>query len=210
MRQSLTLCLGVPYDIVQTNKKGEYNICVALDFVDVDGIVVIVDVAVAVTTVVVDAAATVDALAAAVTADAAAAMTVAVAVDAAVTADAAVVALAVEETTAVAAAMISVQAPDARHTGKASAMAIGKASTMQPGAIQAAAAPPPARPEDLVQLSPKTAAAVTTNRNWQTTGIRNRTSYEALFCICSFLHTLSFLITYTSQTTIDNLPFSGI
>ena len=192
MRQSLTLCLGVPYDIVQTNKKGEYNICVALDFVDVDGIVVIVDVAVAVTTVVVDAAATVAALAAA------------------VTADAAVVALAVEETTAVAAAMISVQAPDARHTGKASAMAIGKASTMQPGAIQAAAAPPPARPEDLVQLSPKTAAAVTTNRNWQTTGIRNRTSYEALFCICSFLHTLSFLITYTSQTTIDNLPFSGI
>ena len=183
MRQSLTLCLGVPYDIVQTNKKGEYNICVALDFVDVDGIVVIVDVAVAVTTVVVDAA---------------------------VTADAAVVALVVEETTAVAAAMISVQAPDARHTGKASAMAIGKASTMQPGAIQAAAAPPPARPEDLVQLSPKTAAAVTTNRNWQTTGIRNRTSYEALFCICSFLHTLSFLITYTSQTTIDNLPFSGI
>lgn len=192
MRQSLTLCLGVPYDIVQTNKKGEYNICVALDFVDVDGIVVIVDVAVAVTTVVVDAAATVAALAAA------------------VTADAAVVALVVEETTAVAAAMISVQAPDARHTGKASAMAIGKASTMQPGAIQAAAAPPPARPEDLVQLSPKTAAAVTTNRNWQTTGIRNRTSYEALFCICSFLHTLSFLITYTSQTTIDNLPFSGI
>lgn len=174
MRQSLTLCLGVPYDIVQTNKKGEYNICVALDFVDVDGIVVIVDVAVAVTTVVVDAAATVDALAAA------------------VTADAAVVALVVEETTAVAAAMISVQAPDARHTGKASAMAIGKASTMQPGAIQAAAAPPPARPEDLVQLSPKTAAAVTTNRNWQTTGIRNRTSYEALFCIFSVLHLLCF------------------
>ena len=184
MRQSLTLCLGVPYDIVQTNKKGEYNICVALDFVDVDGIVVIVDVAVAVTTVVVDAAATVAALAAAVTADAAAAMTVAVAVDAAVTADAAVVAPAVEETTAVAAAMISVQAPDARHTGKA--------STMQPGAIQAAAAPPPARPEDLVQLSPKTAAAVTTNRNWQTTGIRNRASYEALFCIFSVLHLLFF------------------
>ena len=174
MRQSLTLCLGVPYDIVQTNKKGEYNICVALDFVDVDGIVVIVDVAVAVTTVVVDAAATVAALAAA------------------VTADAAVVALVVEETTAVAAAMISVQAPDARHTGKASAMAIGKASTMQPGAIQAAAAPPPARPEDLVQLSPKTAAAVTTNRNWQTTGIRNRASYEALFCIFSVLHLLCF------------------
>ena len=139
-----------------------------------DGIVVIVDVAVAVTTVVVDAAATVAALAAA------------------VTADAAVVALVVEETTAVAAAMISVQAPDARHTGKASAMAIGKASTMQPGAIQAAAAPPPARPEDLVQLSPKTAAAVTTNRNWQTTGIRNRTSYEALFCIFSVLHLLCF------------------
>ena len=191
MRQSLTLCLGVPYDIVQTNKKGEYNICVALDFVDVDGIVVIVDVAVAVTTVVVDAAATVDALAAAVTADAAAAMTVAVAVTTVVV-DAAVVALVVEETTAVAAAMISVQAPDARHTGKASAMAIGKASTMQPGAIQAAAAPPPARPEDLVQLSPKTAAAVTTNRNWQITGIRNRTSYEALFCIFSVLHLLCF------------------
>jgi len=191
LRQSLTLCLGVPYDIVQTNKKGEYNICVALDFVDVDGIVVIVDVAVAVTTVVVDAAATVDALAAAVTADAAAAMTVAVAVTTVVV-DAAVVALVVEETTAVAAAMISVQAPDARHTGKASAMAIGKASTMQPGAIQAAAAPPPARPEDLVQLSPKTAAAVTTNRNWQITGIRNRTSYEALFCIFSVLHLLCF------------------
>ena len=163
MRQSLTLCLGVPYDIVQTNKKGEYNICVALDFVDVDGIVVIVDVAVAVTTVDVDAAATVAALAAAVTADAAAAMTVAV--DAAVTADAAVVALAVEETTAVAAAMISVQAPDARHTGKASAMAIGKASTMQPGAIRDAAALHPAQPEDLVQLSPKAAAAVITNMN---------------------------------------------
>ena len=176
MRQSLTLCLSVPYDIVQTNKKGEYNICVALDFVDVDGIVVIVDVA---TTVVAAAAITVVAA-------------VDVAVDAAVTADAAVVALVVEETTAVAAAMISVQAPDARHTGKASAMAIGKASTMQPGAIQAAAAPPPARPEDLVQLSPKTAAAVTTNRNWQTTGIRNRTSYEALFCIFSVLHLLFF------------------
>ena len=51
---------------------------------------------------------------------------------------------------------------------------------------------PPARPEDLVQLSPKTAAAVTTNRNWQTTGIRNRTSYEALFCIFSVLHLLFF------------------
>ena len=62
MRQSLTLCLSVPYDIVQTNKKGEYNICVALEFVDVDGIVVIVDVAVAVaTTVDADAAITVDA-----------------------------------------------------------------------------------------------------------------------------------------------------
>ena len=47
MRQSLTLHLGVPYDIVQTNKKGECNICVALDFVDVDGIVVIVDAAAA-------------------------------------------------------------------------------------------------------------------------------------------------------------------
>ena len=137
-----------------------------------DGIVVIVDVAVAVTTVVVDAAATVDALAAAVTADAA------------VIADAAAATAAAD--------MISVRAPGARHIGKASAMAIGKASTMQPGAIQAAAAPPPARPEDLVQLSPKTAAAVTTNRNWQTTGIRNRTSYEALFCIFSVLHLLCF------------------
>ena len=127
MRQSLTLCLSVPYDIVQTNKKGEYNICVALDFVDVDGTVVIVDVVVAVTTVDVDAPA------------------------AAVTADAA--------------AMISVPVPDARHTGKASAMAIGKASTMQPGAIRDAAALPPAQPEDLVQLSPKAAAAVTTNMN---------------------------------------------
>ena len=186
MRQSLTLCLGVPYDIVQTNKKGEYNICVALDFVDVDGIVVIVDVAVAVTTV--DAAATVaaDALAAETTAGAGAL--------AAAETTAAVGALAAETTAAdaLAAAMISVQVPDARHTGKASAMAIGKASTMQPGAIQAAAAPPPARPEDLVQLSPKTAAAVTTNRNWQTTGIRNRASYEALFCIFSVLHLLFF------------------
>ena len=127
MRQSLTLCLGVPYDIVQTNKKGECNICVALDFVDVDGTVVIVDVVVAVTTV--DA----DVPAAAVTADAA--------------------------------AMISVPVPDARHTGKASAMAIGRALTMQPGAIRDAAALHPAQPEDLVQLSPKAAAAVITNMN---------------------------------------------
>lgn len=127
MRQSLTLCLGVPYDIVQTNKKGECNICVALDFVDVDGTVVIVDVVVAVTTV--DA----DAPAAAVTADAA--------------------------------AMISVPVPDVRHTGKASAMAIGRALTMQPGAIRDAAALHPAQPEDLVQLSPKAAAAVITNMN---------------------------------------------
>ena len=68
MRQSLTLCLGVPYDIVQTNKKGEYNICVALEFVDVDGIVVIVDVA---TTVVAaaDAAVIADAAAATAAAD---------------------------------------------------------------------------------------------------------------------------------------------
>ena len=127
------------------------------------------------------ATADVDAPAAAVTADAdapAAAVTADVdAPAAAATADAYAPAAAV---TADAAAMISVPVPDARHTGKASAMAIGKASTMQPGAIQAAAAPPPARPEDLVQLSPKTAAAVTTNRNWQTTGIRNRASYEAL------------------------------
>ena len=84
---------------------------------------------------------------------------------AAVTADAAVVALVVEETTAVAAAMISVPVPDVRHTGKASAMAIGRALTMQPGAIRDAAALHPAQPEDLVQLSPKAAAAVITNMN---------------------------------------------
>ena len=149
MRQSLTLCLGVPYDIVQTNKKGECNICVALDFVDVDGTVVIVDVVVAVTTV--DA----DVPAAAVTADADAPA-------AAATADADAPAAAV---TADAAAMISVPVPDVRHTGKASAMAIGRALTMQPGAIRDAAALPPAQPEDLVQLSPKAAAAVTTNMN---------------------------------------------
>ena len=149
MRQSLTLCLGVPYDIVQTNKKGECNICVALDFVDVDGTVVIVDVVVAVTTV--DA----DVPAAAVTADADAPA-------AAATADADAPAAAV---TADAAAMISVPVPDVRHTGKASAMAIGRALTMQPGAIRDAAALHPAQPEDLVQLSPKAAAAVITNMN---------------------------------------------
>ena len=181
MRQSLTLCLSVPYDIVQTNKKGEYNICVALEFVDVDGIVVIVDVA---TTVVAAAAITVVAAVDVAVDVAAAAATAVAAADAAVIADAAAATAAAD--------MISVRAPGARHIGKASAMAIGKASTMQPGAIQAAAAPPPARPEDLVQLSPKTAAAVTTNRNWQTTGIRNRASYEALFCIFSVLHLLCF------------------
>ena len=149
MRQSLTLCLSVPYDIVQTNKKGEYNICVALDFVDVDGTVVIVDVVVAVTTV--DA----DVPAAAVTADADAPA-------AAATADADAPAAAV---TTAAAAMISVPVPDVRHTGKASAMAIGRALTMQPGAIRDAAALHPAQPEDLVQLSPKAAAAVITNMN---------------------------------------------
>ncbi|XBX11273.1 hypothetical protein QMP25_22835 [Enterocloster clostridioformis] len=147
MRQSLTLCLSVPYDIVQTNKKGEYNICVALEFVDVDGIVVIVDVAVAVaTTVDADAAITVDVAAAAATAVAA------------VIADAAAATAAAD--------MISVRAPGARHIGKASAMAIGKASTTQPGAIQdAAAALPPAQPEDPDQLSPKAAAAATANIN---------------------------------------------
>ena len=149
MRQSLTLHLGVPYDIVQTNKKGECNICVALDFVDVDGTVVIVDVVVAVTTV--DA----DVPAAAVTADADAPA-------AAATADADAPAAAV---TTAAAAMISVPVPDVRHTGKASAMAIGRALTMQPGAIRDAAALHPAQPEDLVQLSPKAAAAVITNMN---------------------------------------------
>ena len=110
-----------------------------------DGTVVIVDVVVAVTTV--DA----DVPAAAVTADAAAA-----------TADVDAPAAAV---TTAAAAMISVPVPDVRHTGKASAMAIGRALTMQPGAIRDAAALPPAQPEDLVQLSPKAAAAVTTNMN---------------------------------------------
>ena len=113
----------------------------------------------AVTTV--DAAATVaaDALAAETTAGAGAL--------AAAETTAAVGALAAETTAAdaLAAAMISVQVPDARHTGKASAMAIGKASTMQPGAIPDAAALPPAQPEDLVQLSPKATAAVTTNIN---------------------------------------------
>ena len=148
MRQSLTLCLSVPYDIVQTNKKGEYNICVALEFVDVDGIVVIVDVAVAVAT----------------TVDADAAATAVAAADAAATAVAAVIADAAAATAA--ADMISVRAPGARHIGKASAMAIGKASTTQPGAIQdAAAALPPVQPEDPDQLSPKAAAAVTANIN---------------------------------------------
>ena len=161
MRQSLTLCLSVPYDIVQTNKKGEYNICVALEFVDVDGIVVIVDVAVAVaTTVDADAAITVDAAVDV----AAAAATAAAAAEAAATAVAAVIADAAAATAA--ADMISVRAPGARHIGKASAMAIGKASTTQPGAIQdAAAALPPVQPEDPDQLSPKAAAAVTANIN---------------------------------------------
>ena len=67
--------------------------------------------------------------------------------------------------TADAAAMISVPVPDVRHIGKASAMAIGRALTMQPGAIRDAAALHPAQPEDLVQLSPKAAAAVITNMN---------------------------------------------
>ena len=152
MRQSLTLCLSVPYDIVQTNKKGEYNICVALEFVDVDGIVVIVDVA---TTVVAAAAITVVAAVDVAVDVAAAAATAVAAADAAVIADA-----------TAAADMISVRAPGARHIGKASAMAIGKASTTQPGAIQdAAAALPPVQPEDPDQLSPKAAAAATANIN---------------------------------------------
>ena len=125
-----------------------------------DGTVVIVDVVVAVTTVDADApaaavTANADAPVAAATADAdapaAAVTTAADAPAAAVTADAA--------------AMISVPVPDARHTGKASAMAIGRALTMQPGAIRDAAALHPAQPEDLVQLSPKAAAAVITNMN---------------------------------------------
>ena len=155
MRQSLTLCLSVPYDIVQTNKKGEYNICVALEFVDVDGIVVIVDVA---TTVVAAAAITVVAAVDVAVDVAAAAATAVAAADAAVIADAAAATAAAD--------MISVRAPGARHIGKASAMAIGKASTTQPGAIQdAAAALPPVQPEDLDQLSPKAAAAATANIN---------------------------------------------
>lgn len=134
MRQSLTLHLGVPYDIVQTNKKGECNICVALDFVDVDGIVVIVDAAAAVT-----AVAVVDAEITAVAAETAAAAVAAAAVAAVA------VAAAVEIT---AAAMTSVQAPGVRHSGKASAMDIGKASTMPPGAIiRDAAAPHRVQPE---------------------------------------------------------------
>ena len=154
MRQSLTLCLSVPYDIVQTNKKGEYNICVALEFVDVDGIVVIVDVA---TTVVAAAAITVVAAVDVAVDVAAAAATAVAAADAAVIADAAAATAAAD--------MISVRAPGARHIGKASAMAIGRALTMQPGAIRDAAALHPAQPEDLVQLSPKAAAAVITNMN---------------------------------------------
>ncbi|MCB7091296.1 hypothetical protein LI019_20370 [Enterocloster bolteae] len=134
MRQSLTLHLGVPYDIVQTNKKGECNICVALDFVDVDGIVVIVDAAAAAA---VTAVAVVDAEITAVAAETAAVAAAAVAV--------AAVAVAVEIT---AAAMTSVQAPGVRHSGKASAMDIGKASTMPPGAIiRDAAAPHRVQPE---------------------------------------------------------------
>ena len=134
MRQSLTLHLGVPYDIVQTNKKGEYNICVALEFVDVDGIVVIVDAAAAAA---VTAVAVVDAEITAVAAETAAVAAAAVAV--------AAVAVAVEIT---AAAMTSVQAPGVRHSGKASAMDIGKASTMPPGAIiRDAAAPHRVQPE---------------------------------------------------------------
>ena len=155
MRQSLTLCLSVPYDIVQTNKKGEYNICFALEFVDVDGIVVIVDVA---TTVVAAAAITVVAAVDVAVDVAAAAATAVAAADAAVIADAAAATAAAD--------MISVRAPGARHIGKASAMAIGKASTTQPGAIQdAAAALPPVQPEDPDQLSPKAAAAATANIN---------------------------------------------
>ena len=155
MRQSLTLCLSVPYDIVQTNKKGEYNICVALEFVDVDGIVVIVDVA---TTVVAAAAITVVAAVDVAVDVAAAAATAVAAADAAVIADAAAATAAAD--------MISVRAPGARQIGKASAMAIGKASTPQPGAIQdAAAALPPVQPEDPDQLSPKAAAAATANIN---------------------------------------------
>ena len=157
MRQSLTLCLSVPYDIVQTNKKGEYNICVALEFVDVDGIVVIADADVA-TTVVAAAAITVVAAVDAAVDVAAAAATAVAAADAAVIADAAAATAAAD--------MISVRAPGARHIGKASAMAIGKASTTQPGAIQdAAAALPPVQPEDPDQLSPKAAAAATANIN---------------------------------------------
>ena len=134
MRQSLTLHLGVPYDIVQTNKKGECNICVALDFVDVDGIVVIVDAAAAAA---VTAVAVVDAEITAVAAETAAVAAAAVAV--------AAVAVAVEIT---AAAMTSVQAPGVRHSGNASAMDIGKASTMPPGAIiRDAAAPHRVQPE---------------------------------------------------------------
>ena len=132
-----------------------------------DGTVVIVDVVVAVTTVDADVPAAAvtadaDAPAAAATADVDAPAAAVTADAAAVTADADAPAAAV---TADAAAMISVPVPDARHTGKASAMAIGRALTMQPGAIRDAAALHPAQPEDLVQLSPKAAAAVITNMN---------------------------------------------
>lgn len=119
-----------------------------------DGIVVIVDVA---TTVVAAAAITVVAAVDVAVDVAAAAATAVAAADAAVIADAAAATAAAD--------MISVRAPGARHIGKASAMAIGRALTMQPGAIRDAAALHPAQPEDLVQLSPKAAAAVITNMN---------------------------------------------
>ena len=55
MRQSLTLCLRVPYDIVQTNKKGECDICVALDL-DVDVVVDVIVVVLAAAVLAADAA----------------------------------------------------------------------------------------------------------------------------------------------------------
>lgn len=67
LRKTVTLCLSVPYDIVQTNKKGECDICVVLD-VDVDaGADVIIGIMDAAGATIAGAAATITAAAAAAT-----------------------------------------------------------------------------------------------------------------------------------------------
>lgn len=112
-KHSVTLCLGVPYDIVQTNKKGECDICVALD-VDVDvGVFVDVTVVVAVATI---AVTTITAVAAAITAATMTATTI----------------------IAVAADTTSVPAPGARRIEKGSATDIGRALMMHVGVNHAA------------------------------------------------------------------------